>query len=527
MNVSWSRLAATCPLLFVAVASAHAQVEVAVPPLSTTGPGAEVVVPITIDDASGVLSADLVLAYDRDVLQATNVYKAPLTWDMTLTSNLAVAGEVRISLFKTTPLGGGGGVVAWVSFLGVGAPGTSSPLTWLRHELNEGLIASSSSDGQIDVVGAMAVLSLPDDANGAPGWTVKVPIRANPATGIIGLDLDVRWNPLVLSATGVTPTLFGSPYSIASNLATPGKALISLFGAESPFGSGPIVEIEFLVVGQVGDETPLDLLVGQANEGAITTTLDDGKFSVCADADMDGATSCGGDCDDLDPGVGPTEPVGDTLEVAQPPPTSVAWDDAGIPGPFRVYRGYRKPGTPWVYNHACIEEVPASPAEDLLDPLPTNLFYYLATRLGACGESHAGFDYLGTPIPASGPCKATGGDADGDGTPEATDTCPGLFDLQVDSDGDSYGDDCESCPADYDPSQEDFPDHDGIGNVCDPDDDGDKVADETDNCPLRYNPLQQDDDGDGPGNACDNCPSIANPGQEDADLDGMGDACDP
>ncbi|MFN0252549.1 MAG: thrombospondin type 3 repeat-containing protein [Kofleriaceae bacterium] len=82
-------------------------------------------------------------------------------------------------------------------------------------------------------------------------------------------------------------------------------------------------------------------------------------------------------------------------------------------------------------------------------------------------------------------------DSDGDGTPDATDTCPDLMSTdQTDSDLDGRGDVCDSCPN-------------------------------------AMNVDQADEDGDTVGDACDNCPHIANLNQLNVDADGVGDVCDP
>lgn len=59
-----------------------------------------------------------------------------------------------------------------------------------------------------------------------------------------------------------------------------------------------------------------------------------------------------------------------------------------------------------------------------------------------------------------------------------------LYSTISDADRDGVIDDDDNCDNDQNASQEDF-DHDGIGNVCDPDDDGDDVADATDPEPLN------------------------------------------
>ncbi|PYT11360.1 MAG: hypothetical protein DMF51_15730 [Acidobacteria bacterium] len=57
------------------------------------------------------------------------------------------------------------------------------------------------------------------------------------------------------------------------------------------------------------------------------------------------------------------------------------------------------------------------------------------------------------------------------------------------------------------------------------DTDGDGVHDIDDGCPLQATAFQADRDHDGRGDVCDNCADLPNPGQEDADGNGIGDAC--
>jgi lysophospholipase L1-like esterase len=107
---------------------------------------------------------------------------------------------------------------------------------------------------------------------------------------------------------------------------------------------------------------------------------------------------------------------------------------------------------------------------------------------------------------AIGPAASTDGDFDG--TSDACDNCPELWNAdQADADGDGIGDACDICPL-------------ASGN----DSDGDGLCDNSDSCPYDS---ENDADGDGLcGNGADNCPVTYNPGQEDADGDLVGDACD-
>jgi hypothetical protein len=184
------------------------------------------------------------------------------------------------------------------------------------------------------------------------------------------------------------------------------------------------------------------------------------------DSDSDGnGDAC--DCAPQDGSDASPAEVGDSLEVSGYDPSTISWSDEGIPGPFRLYRGWRDAGLGWTYDHHCAgERIAGTTAEDPLDPLPSATFYYLVTREG-CGESIPGRDGDGAPIPNNDPCPASGTDADGDGFEETSDCCPGYFNpSQADFDSDGVGDPCDNCPADSNPSQEDG-DSDGIGDACD------------------------------------------------------------
>ncbi len=225
-----------------------------------------------------------------------------------------------------------------------------------------------------------------------------------------------------------------------------------------------------------------------------------------ADGDAD---HCGNACDQapVDPLV-QTHAVGDTLGVTRAGTTAVLdWSAEALAGPFNVYRGRVRPEGAFAYDHYCATlGVAATTATDGYNPLPGDAFYYLITRVGACGESRPGVDSAGAAIPLSDACPSTGTDVDTDGVEEVLDNCPGLNNpSQDDADADYRGDVCDNCPAASNPDQSNL-DTDTLGDACDPDMDGDGVPNVDDNCPRAANPGQQDGDGDGTGDACDPTP---------------------
>ncbi len=512
------------------VTTSSAQVAFRVPDDASGAPGSTVFVPVLADSGAGRSSFDVDLEFDGQVLQALGVFTTGATSTFAVNSNIATPGRVRISLYRDTPLGGSGPVpIALVRFSVVGIGGDETPLDLTKGLTDDG-ITTLLDDGRFTVTAAQqAVISMPDDATGQPGSVVSIPIHASPADALVSADLTFQYDPTVLLPTAVSTTPLSLGFNVQSNLATPGLVTISLYGVHALAGSGPLVEVQCTVLGGPAAQSPLDLVQGKINEGGVTTSLDDGLFNVCADLDNDGFTGCQGDCDDSDDSVLPTAPVGNTLRLDKSAGTTLTWDATGLPGAFRVYRGFKKAGRPWAYNQQCISGPLALPTgADALDPLPTSLFYYLVTHAVApCGESVPGSDSQENSIAPGISCVALPRDTDADGHPDSQDTCVGLADpTQSDADSDSYGDPCDNCPASVNSDQDDSPDEDGIGTVCDPDDDEDGRPDLTDNCPTVANPGQEDAEIDQVGDACDNCLSIPNPQQEDVDQDGIGDACD-
>lgn len=169
--------------------------------------------------------------------------------------------------------------------------------------------------------------------------------------------------------------------------------------------------------------------------------------------------------------------------------------------------------------------------------------------------------------------QALGGDADGDGVPEANDNCPASFctdkgvpvrncknPLQLDTDNDGWGDEyCDNCKPETCLQLNMVPTEIACHNPSQSNRDGDDWGDRCDTCPSWQVPLT-DSDGDHVGDACDNCNGTMNPtatcdqdggcvlpgqwdvclteempdgnmegrclGQTDMDGDGLGEECD-
>jgi hypothetical protein len=124
------------------------------------------------------------------------------------------------------------------------------------------------------------------------------------------------------------------------------------------------------------------------------TTCNDGN--TCTAGEVCGGGVCGGGTPALPPAIGSINLVGGGSG------TTISWTDQ--PGPYSVYRGTRSGGS-WAYNQTCHDShIAASSATDSQDPAVGTMFFYLVTRVGACGESIPGLDSGGQPIPNPSPC---------------------------------------------------------------------------------------------------------------------------
>lgn len=90
-------------------------VQVSAPELSAV-PGSVITVEISVDDAAGLASADILLEYNPDVLEAKETRIANLTTGFLMASNLDVPGEVAIAIAGFPGIVEGSGAILEIDF---------------------------------------------------------------------------------------------------------------------------------------------------------------------------------------------------------------------------------------------------------------------------------------------------------------------------------------------------------------------------------------------------------------------------
>ena len=285
----------------------HAQsITVAIPTDLTTAPGASSVkVPVTVTDLTnlGVISVDLTVSYDTNILTATSV-----TMENTIAGGgIAIHniddtnGIIDIAIIRATPLNGSGVLIFILFDVEAKKLKSSSPLALIEVKLNSGQFFAATSDGQItvdknitvaalSVAGPLLTVSIPTNITVALGKTsVQVPVNVSNAKGLglISANLAVSYDADMLTATGATlkGTIAESGIVVANPDNSRGTIRIGLIFStpQQPalVGSGVLVYINFDVKSITPDDSsPLSIMQASLNSNAFTTLRKDGKITA-------------------------------------------------------------------------------------------------------------------------------------------------------------------------------------------------------------------------------------------------------
>lgn len=148
-------------------------------------PGAILTVPLEVSDTTGlgVLSADVTIGFDAEVLTPVSVGLGAVAAGCTLTSNLGTPGSVTLSIFCTEPRSGAGSLAS-VQFSVQPAFCVPTPLSLARAMLNEGSPSVCRDEGSFRSQGAERCDEVDNDCNGISddGYGVGAPCMLSPGS---------------------------------------------------------------------------------------------------------------------------------------------------------------------------------------------------------------------------------------------------------------------------------------------------------------------------------------------------------
>lgn len=81
-------------------------------------------------------------------------------------------------------------------------------------------------------------------------------------------------------ATSAEVSTLDASEILQPNLALPGQLTVAMAAANALDADGALVEVTFTTLGAVGTQSPLDLVGGRINEGALDVALVDGMVRV-------------------------------------------------------------------------------------------------------------------------------------------------------------------------------------------------------------------------------------------------------
>ena len=241
--------------------------------------------PILVDDLTGmdVNSVDIKLLLNPKVAEATAV-----TSEGTLTalwenfSFKAKENSVSISMSGTTPLRGEG-TLFFVDFDINGKAGTSTEIHFEKTLFNDGHPITLPDDGLLTVLELPRVtVSLPD-TSGMSNSSISLPINVDDLSGleVMSFNTEILIDPQVLDVVGVTATgTLTSQWDEPEIQSFADKFIITMQGETPLEGSGPLLYVDFDVIGSDSSTSPLKFENFIFNDGVPDAVLNDGLFTI-------------------------------------------------------------------------------------------------------------------------------------------------------------------------------------------------------------------------------------------------------
>jgi hypothetical protein len=196
-------------------------VTVSIPPVSMR-PGSTITVPVSIDSATGILSADVTLLFDPSLVNfsESDISLGGLTQGWAIVKNLSIAqGRLRISLFSTQPLAAGQGSILLLSIhVSQGAPVQADTTLGLSGQLNEGRISATTTTPVkvvIDGIAPQITSAAFDPFANSP--SVAVHFSENVAGSLTKSALSIS---NLADGTTIDPSKFSLVYDAATNTGT-------------------------------------------------------------------------------------------------------------------------------------------------------------------------------------------------------------------------------------------------------------------------------------------------------------------
>jgi hypothetical protein len=199
------------------------------------GPGAIVQVPISATPGDGIFGIDMTLQYTASVVEAQDVTVSGIaqTAGFALVRNLNTPGTIIISMYATQNAMVGSGEIARIQFHVLGAPGSTSNLTFTSASINEGGIQALFDPGLFTVTCAGATNGTA--CNDGNACTANEACQAGACTGGVALVVPAEITNVRFGADHSTITWDSALAAGPGTVHDVARGLVS----ELPVGAGP------------------------------------------------------------------------------------------------------------------------------------------------------------------------------------------------------------------------------------------------------------------------------------------------
>ena len=279
--------------IFLCIPYASAQpITVSIPnDLTATPQTSGLKIPVNVTDLTGlgVISANLTVSYDTNVLTATGMTLMDTIAEGSIAFDNAddAEGKISIALSRATPYIGSG-VLLFVLFeVDSENINVSSTLSLTEAKLNAEAIPVETSDGGITLVTTppadAVIISIPFLTITPNTTSVQVPVNTTSVTGmeVISASLVISYDTNVLSATGASfEGAISEGGGVETNIDdTKGEVALGMVRATPISGSGVLVNINFDVDSDVpGAKSSLIFKKSSLNGGKVLTVARSGDI---------------------------------------------------------------------------------------------------------------------------------------------------------------------------------------------------------------------------------------------------------
>lgn len=177
-------------------------------PDSSTFAGSGITVPLSLANATGLVSAQITVTYDAALLRVRPPTVGPLASGWTLVANTATPGRIVLSLASGGNAAQGSGVLVNLPFDVIGDPLQSGALAITSVQLNDGAITAQTINGSVTIAEGYALQGQVNywGDGGRPVASTLLTIEGNGTqTATSASDGTFRFDNLVNAAYELTP----------------------------------------------------------------------------------------------------------------------------------------------------------------------------------------------------------------------------------------------------------------------------------------------------------------------------------